>query len=414
MPYITLQSDWQDLADKAFKSVNGDKGGAHAPTSPIVINSAGMVVTGPTEVNYGGTLETKAGSRFKLGDGEYPKLGPNHVGRTRVLRSPVHTRLCTPHYHFADCPGFTGSLQTMALTILTTAGLEQPKCHIPLRVHDGARLASGVVKLRVPNARTKVPLAMPRLRVIRVDASGTIESLRAPSATVDADGYSAFPLASSGDAWFAAGAAQAWSFTTDQNNIVDVSSYVYYVQLIEEVGTADGSIAPTSADGTLVRERKRDVLYTFTDVPVDLTGWLHGSPPTPPGVTLVTGSEVLVAATGTDSIVIGGELVVYPKALYNGIWVVDTSGYWKRRGDNAVPSDFTPGFLVYEQYKSVLWECTSPIYGSKIVLLGAGNALATPPPLAVTPVSLQLRTPRGNIYHSIVCTFDQIADMRPQ
>ncbi len=263
MPYVTLQSDWQDLADKAFKSINGDKGGTWAPTTPIVVNSAGMVVTGPAEVNYGGVLKTTAGARFQLGNGEYPKLGPNHVGRTRVLRSPMHARIAGSRYHFADCPAYVGSLQTIALTVATTAGLEQPTCHIPLRVHDGARLASGAVKIRVPAPRAKAPIKMPRLRVIRVDRDGQIESLRAPSATVDAEGYSSFPVATSGDAWCAGGAAQSWPFTCEQNHTIDTSLFVYYLQLTEEVGTSDPNVAPTAADGTIVRERKADVVFVF-------------------------------------------------------------------------------------------------------------------------------------------------------
>lgn len=396
MPYVTLQSDWQSLADKAFKTVNGDKGGTYAPSSFISINASGMQVTGPAEVNYGGVLKTAASARFKLGNNEWPSLGPNHVGRTRVLRSPMHTRICTPHYHFADSPLYTGSIQSMAATILSPSGFEQPKCHIPLRVHDGARLASGVVKIRVPAPRSKSPFALPRLRVIRVDRTGLIESLRAPSSTVDADGYSFFPTVTSGDAWYAAGAAQAWTFTTDQNNIVDTSSYVYYVQIIEEVGTSDSTVSPSAADGSSIRERKADVVYVFeTTIPT-----LTGDPnPVPSGPTIANGDSVLIVSLELPGHIPG----------FNGIWIVNTSGTWSRRDDLSIPSDFTPNFIVYDKNRSCFWECTSPRYGQAIKV--ASTTVVVPNP---TPIQFQRRQPRGNIYHSITCTFDQIFDMRPQ
>lgn len=393
---VTLQSDWQSLADKGFESVNGDQGGTYAPSSFISISASGMSVTGPTEVNYGGFLKTLASSRFKLGNNEWPSLGPSHVGRTRVLRSPVHTRLCTPHYHFADCPTYTGSIQAIACTIVSQAGLEQPECHIPLRVHDGARLASGIVKIRVPTPRSKSPVQLPRLRVIRVDKSGLIESLRAPSDTVDADGYSSFPAVASGDAWYAGGAAQAWTFTTDQNNVIDVSSYVYYVQFIEEVGTTDPSISLSSADGSLVRERKSDVAYVYEGVLPPGTGNPNPVPGGPPP-TLVSGDSILTAEA--------------PYGIYNGIWTVSFSGTWPRRTDLAASADFTPNFIVYDKNTSCFWECVRPKFGQTIRLTDSSTFDSVP---NATEVHFQRRQPRGNIYHSITCTFDQISDMRPQ
>lgn len=394
MPYITLQSDWQSLADKAFKAVNGDRGGAYAPTSPIAINGAGMIVTGPAEVNYGGILKTSASSRFKLGNNEWPKLATNHVGRTRVLRTLVHTRMATPRYLFADSPTYPGSLQTMALTVVTTAGLEQPKCHIPIRVHDGGRLVSGVVKIRVPTSRSKVPLAMPRLRIIRVDADGNVESLRVQSSIVDANGYSSFPTVTSGDAWYSSGSAQTWTFTCDQKNTIDTSLYVYYIEIIEEVGSSDPSVASSSADGVVLRERKKSVVYTFE--PTTSTASFTGNPnPVISGPTIVTGDEVLVT-TGP--------------AAKNGVWVVDTGAVWTRRVDVSNPSDFTPGFLILDSNTGLIWECVSPIYGQSMNISPFGSSGTS----GRTPIIFQKRVPRGNIYHSLSCTFDLIVDMRPQ
>lgn len=395
MPYVTLQSDWQNLADKAFKSINGDLGGTWAPTTPIIINTSGMTVSGPTEVNYGGVLKSTAGSRFQLGNNEWPKLGPNHVGRSRVLRTPMHTRLAGSRYHFPDCPAYVGSIQSIALTVLSfPSQLEQPACHIPLRVHDGARLASGVMKYRVPVSRAKAPVRMPRVRIIRVDKDGKIESLRAQSATVDVDGYSYFPTVTSGDAWFAGGVAQSWAFTCDQNHTIDTSLFVYYLQLTEEIGTTDLAIATTACDGTVVRERKQDVVYVFENA-IPIFG--DPNPVGPPiGPTIVTGDRCLVVAGSgaTES--------------SNGLWIADTVGYWQRAADLSVPSDFTSGFLVFDTNGGAVWECVTPVYGQLINVKFPANSPGT------TPVRFRKRVPRGNVYHSITCTFDQITDMRPQ
>jgi hypothetical protein len=241
---------------------------------------------------------------------------------------------------------------------------------------------------------------MPRLRLIRVDREGKIESLRAQSDTVDADGYSAFPVVTSGSAWYADGVAQTWSFTTDQNNVIDVSTYVYYLQLIEEVGTDDPSISPSSADGSVIRERKNDVVYVFeTTIPT-----YNGDPnPVAGGPTIANGDPVLVVSQPH---------LPFNNDVDNGLWSVDTAGgaFWPRRGDLTVPSDFTPNFIVFDKNRSCFWECVSPKYGQTIRLDQLTGAFVSSP----TSLTFQRRVPRGNIYHSITCTFDQITDMRPQ
>lgn len=402
MPYVTLQSDWQDLADKAFKAINGDKGGTWAPSSPIVVNSSGLVVTGPTKVNYGGRILSTAGSRFLLGDNEWPKLGPNHPGRKRVIRSPMVTRLGT-HYHFAESPDYVGSLQTMALTTHQTfvkaMPLDQPQCHIPLRVHDGARLVSVDVHFRVPLPRAKAPFRMPRFRVLRADKDGKLDSLRAPSATVDVDGWSSLPRVTSGDAWYAGGAAQSFTFTCDQNHTIDTSQWVYYLEICEEVGTIDTSLETTACDGTVVRERKRDVVYVFeTSIPYS------GNPmPLPPP------DDLFVLATGDRVLIVAGGSAPGLPATQNGIWIVNLGGPWTRAADCSIPSDFTSGFMVFDTRRGCFWECVSPTYGQTIKLTAATGSLAN-----ATEINFRRRVPRGNVWHAIVCSFDTILDMRPQ
>lgn len=414
--YVTLQNDWQSLADKVFKTVNGDKGGTWAPSSPIVVNSSGMLVSSQAVINFGGKLKTTSGARFVLGNGEYPKLSTSHVGRTRTIRQSLLDCQSSPRYHWGSAADYIGSIQTIACTIVTSSGLEQPKCAIPLRVHDGARMTSATLIFRIPTERTQIPKAMPRMRFIRVDKDGRIESLQSATQGTDVDGYSSQPLVKSGGEWFNNGEAQSWTVQFDQNHTIDTSLYMYYAQIIEEVGTDDPGFPLSKMDGIVVRQRKKNVSYAFTNSGVVPLGdpTVYGAP-----AAVVTGTVVLVLGnTGSSS-------------QFNGIWIVDASGglpgnSWTRMsGDLQAAEDFTPYFLVTcdgsidtdDQWTS--WECVSPVATSRITL-SVGDDVGDPiwilggPSTAFPHITFQRPVRRGNVYHSLTCIFDQISDMRPQ
>lgn len=452
--YITLQSDWLDLANKVFYSINGDQGGVWAPSTQLSFNVGGFIVNGPTLVNFDGTLTTISGSRFNMGGADYPKLASNHAGQYRTIESSMASYICTPHYLFQSCPTIPGSIQSIACTVVMGAGpstqtfdqtLQQAGCLIPLRVHDGARLTSGVLKFTVPTARSTIPVALPKMRIVRSDTSGNLVSLCAPSSTVDANGYFSLPKIYTGAAWYAGGLPQAWTFTCNQNNIIDTSQYTYFLQLIEETGTANPDFSTSNADGYVVRERKPNVIYTFVHTPFAKATGNASFYPLPngnpniaqfdgnlPAITIPDGSEVLINIPSNDASITGfgvGGTAGYRSQ--NGIWIVHWSGAWQRRGDLRSPSDITANWLVYDTYLNRFWECVFPTFGT-----GQGIALhdtffngiapgidATGGGVPSYVLTVQIgdarmgiyqRTPRGNIYHSIACNFDSIADMRPQ
>src|SRR5579864_5606596 len=78
--YTPTIADWQNLEQKVAQVVNGDLGGAWAPSTPIIINGQGLVVTGLTTVYGAGVVgqaylrSTDASSGFVLGDNDYPLL----------------------------------------------------------------------------------------------------------------------------------------------------------------------------------------------------------------------------------------------------------------------------------------------------------------------------------------------------
>jgi hypothetical protein len=437
--YITLQSDWESLGTKAQKAINGDLGGAWAPTSPITIAGSGMTVSGPTIVDYNGSLTALAGAKFALNNNDYPKLTSDHVGNKRSILSDMLSYQCTPRYWFQDCPSYVGAIQSMACTILApyqTTILENPSTHIDLRVHDGARLTDGVLTFRVPTLRYQLPVKMPRVRIVRVDTSGNIESLRAPSSgvedpdtglisgVVDVDGYSEIPRPLAGILWFNDGDAQAFAFTCDQKNTIDTSLYTYHLQIQEEAGTLDPGFTPSASDGASVRVRKSDVVYTFTAItfftdtnasPVAQLG-PYGKPISLP-ITINEGDVVLynLPQTGTFSDLLRS---------MNGLWIVHYAGAWERVADVLNPSDLTPYFLVYDTNAKKFTEYTGPFQPSgSLHQTFFSNAppgqhiasLSTYPQLfSDVTMNFAVRQPRGNIYHSVLLNFDSIFDMRPQ
>ena len=393
--YVTLLADWQSLCDKVFASINGDLGGCWAPSSLITINTAGLKVSGPASVDYGGKLKTTSGARFVLGAGDWPKLGPNHVGRKRSLRQDLMARMSTPRYHWASATNYIGSIQTIACTVQGTAGLEQPKCTIPLRVHDGARLTGATLTFRVPTSRALAPVEMPKVRLTRTDRDGNLVPMQSVARGADADGWVSMPKATSGSAWYAGGAAQTFEIACDQNNSIDTATYLYWAEIQEEAGTRV-VLPDASTDGAVIRARKANVTWAATTWvaisgnpnPVPDEAGISGVP------TLVTGDSVLFAQSALPT--------------QNGIWIVNTGGAWTRRNDLSVGADFTPGFLVQDTYSWNTWELVSPIAVQPIKV--GQSSLVT----GDTPVTFQRRRPRGNVYHALMCNFDSILDMRPQ
>ena len=119
---------------------------------------------------------------------------------------------------------------------------------------------------------------------------------------------------------------QSFTYACDQNNVIDVSQYLYYAELVEEIGTLT-PIAVTACDGTLVRERKADVDCASTGNIASLSTAL-----TIDGFATSIGSLVLVKDQ-TDH-------------TQNCIYYVPGASAWTRVSNLLVQADFTPGFLV--------------------------------------------------------------------
>lgn len=407
--YVPSSGDWASLDAKLFKAINGDRGGCWAPAQPLIIIGivgGGVSLTTRAFVSWGGSFTSLAGARFRYAGGslDWPELAPHHVGGTRTFVCPTLPRLATPAYRWITNLEYACA-QSLACAVQRPSGIEPaPPMLVPLRVHDGARLASVTFVFRVSKQRDVPPLGMPRFRVLRSDRRGNVSVLKSVAGGADADGFASPPQATSGEEWFAGGAAQDFLYTTDQNNIVDTSLYDYFAQIYDEAGPT--TTAPIgSADGTVLRERKADCrMLAEAGAPIGLATPIDGVLPTP-------GDRVLFNIPGGSGV--------------NGIWVVTdadpgapgTPQPWVRATDCRSSADFTPGFLVFVSEgavrKNSMWECVEPTnvqhaaLGTIYVAGASGSELDT-------IIRFDRRAPRGNIYHSILVQLDAITDMRPQ
>jgi hypothetical protein len=212
----------RDLDQKLFQSISGDGGGTWAPTSPIEIGGQGLIASGPCVVTgANGRIMTWAGSRFVLGDNDFPILLPGHASSTRTL---VNSCILA----FAD-----HEVRISGANVQTT--VTGSRLVIPFsRVHHGATLTQAVFNFAVGTAHSNVPARLPQFRVVRVDAQGNISPLHVSASAPD--GYLSPPTPQSGADWYAQGLPQPFTYVCDRNNVIDVGSFTYAAQIIEESG----------------------------------------------------------------------------------------------------------------------------------------------------------------------------------
>jgi hypothetical protein len=113
----------------------------------------------------------------------------------------------------------------------------------PIRVHDTSTIQYVRLSFRVtkPRAAEPAPEFATRFRVVRVDANGVIEALRAHDSTTDHEGFQS-PRPVDGTAWYATGVTQTMDYTPTRFADVDVAKYIYLAEIIEEDGANGGTI----------------------------------------------------------------------------------------------------------------------------------------------------------------------------
>lgn len=391
--------DWEDLERKIRHSWNGDRGGVYRPnnSSYWTIAGSGLQVTGPTRLTYGGAIKGGAGA-FVIPDGTWPELGTTHNRRTRSIVCPIWTYSIPPastksltstkwgrFYLWAKSRTY-GGVGSVALSVRGTNSrtIETPEMYTPLRVIDGATLNSVRVYFRVATKRIIAPIAMPKMRVLRIakDTGGDSRTIKPVplKETADGSGFDFLPLVVSPDEWYQNGEAQSFDYVCDQNHTIDVENYDYVVHLIEE----QGSINPNDPfDGIKLAERKADVRIVGSGVTPSGTQTIDG-------IGTLTDMRILVVDTDAT---IDADLA---SSTNNGIYAGNNAGAWTRATDCDSVSDFTPNWIVLvtdgDINEASVWQCQFPSNSNQIEF-------------GKTEICIQPAEPKGNIYHSFVPTF---------
>jgi hypothetical protein len=280
-----LPSEFATLDANLAAGINAVDGGAYAPSAAIVLGGSGLTVTGPLFVARGGSLTSQTAGGWVLGDGDFPLYSATHVGRTRKWLQPCINARVVPH-SAAYARWTDAAIQTIATTIDQSDGhgALPPRIYVPIRAHNGSTLGKVTVNFRVGWPHLSLPPTMPTVRVLRKDGSGKAVTLTSTASGADANGYVGITKPNSPAAWYQSGGAQAFVVVCDQNNVIDTSQYEYVLEITEEGGiqgypfaliykkavkyattgsnltlstlqTVDGGIATVEGDRVLVKDQ---------------------------------------------------------------------------------------------------------------------------------------------------------------
>ena len=155
----------------------------------------------------------------------YPRF---ETARTLQRFSPPATLGYTTGWQHTSTSSLHHALQGPA------TGLGQ---YIPLEVHDGATLATIDIHVRItPGAHANLPAVFPKFRVRRIQRVPGINPSVAGYAELRADSaYAVIPTPANVAAYDSSN-VQSWTYTPDQNNVIDRSQYLYVAEVYDENG----------------------------------------------------------------------------------------------------------------------------------------------------------------------------------
>lgn len=258
--YLPTGDDLRLIDQNTFLSINGDDGGTWAPSDHITINGEGVVVAALWVMN-GAVVNAVGPFTFgKLTADDYWQIPVGHGSRTcSVLTTFIEYFSAVPTDVNGSQPGgwFAGSLADFGICTYNLSKLV--RFGTPLNVYNGGTITDVVITFRVNESH--LPQFLPRFRVVAMDKDGTLYPLRVADSTLtDSDGYVTFtPTPDSAATWFHAGTNQTFTYSCNQNQLIDTSKYTYYVEIIEEGGSNSFSVGNGNC--------WRSAVATFTNIP---------------------------------------------------------------------------------------------------------------------------------------------------
>jgi hypothetical protein len=210
------------LDQAIFEGVNGDDGGVWTPTSPIGVGGVGVRLTTAASVLTGDLVTLKNSAGIELADSDWINFV---AARTRSVFVPFSWAMGGAAFRYDwdghPCYPKRNGLRTGARSIEVAFD--------PLRMHNGATLSSIDLHLRVPVPWTGAPTgsATPCAVTVYRNSPGATpyQSLHSAGAVSD-------PVAT-GDAYYNSGKARVFTYTPNQNNVVDTSVYSYGLTILD-------------------------------------------------------------------------------------------------------------------------------------------------------------------------------------
>lgn len=343
-----LNTDFAYYDATLAASVNGDDGSAHAPATVITLAGPGLQVSAPILVTRTGVLHANSAPSVFCLDGDYIQLSALNPNASRSIAHPVSPSRGIPNYAWQARPD--GCIQAYApmVDMSDGNGLRPARALVRIRPHDGATLGQMSVSFRVGTAHPSLPPTMPSVRIVRMAQDGTCVPLSSQATGADVNGFIFASKPSSAALWYAGGQTKSLIVPCDQNNVVNVDSYAYYVELVEEQGLTGYPWQLTYKQPVVCAQSAN-------------AGSASGIPTTSlsDGLTLGVGDRILL--TGSYS----------TNPQFSGIWIIQ-SGSWTRAPDMSLSKDFTQGMVVPvlggTLYGGTLWQAdpsvTSWVLGS--------------------------------------------------
>jgi len=209
-----------------------------------------MGALGPWTLASSPAIEVPSGSSLRLthGDSDWVILGPGHAGTSRQLRTSLgpaaDTSFATPGNAANGQPRIAFYSSTHGAVVIDGAGASfvgGGRLTMPLRVHHNATFTEVDVYFKVGSSHSGgVPTNVPQMRVIRLDTLGNAVPLCNNPAESGwlGNGWLTMTSATTGPGYYGGGAVQYAPYPIDSGlQLVDVSQYTYFVQVIDESGS---------------------------------------------------------------------------------------------------------------------------------------------------------------------------------
>ena len=223
--YVPKGSDLAGIDANVTATLNGDAGGTWTPTSNVSVGGAGLVIAAPSS----GDIIVSAPISFGKGTADDAfGLGASHPGRTRSIQ----TNMLEASSEFA-----TASAAGISPSVIGGRVI------VPLRVYHGSRLISAIFRFSIGQTHTAQPDVPPRFRVFALSPAGLVLPMTSAIFGGDAQGFVPFPVQTTVGNYNTGG---PFSIFFDQNNVVDVTAFNYFAEIIDEDGANTWTTTPNT------------------------------------------------------------------------------------------------------------------------------------------------------------------------